>query len=125
MTTLPVDYTFAGILLGLALVLAIVMVILPVFISRFLGVTRPNPVKMQSYECGMDPVGQARVRFSIKFYLVAMLFILFDIEAVFLYPWATVHRWLGTFGLIEMATFVLILIVGYVYVWKRGAFEWE
>ena len=73
----------------------------------------------------MTPIGGARVRFSVKFYLIAMLFILFDVEAIFLYPWAVVHRHLGVFGLIEMGVFMAILVVGYIYIWKRGAFEWD
>jgi NADH-quinone oxidoreductase subunit A len=93
--------------------------------SRFLGPQKPEPVKLQPYECGMTPIGSARVRFSVKFYLIAMLFILFDVEAIFLYPWAVVHRYLGVFGLVEMAVFVAILAVGYIYIWKRGGFEWE
>jgi NADH-quinone oxidoreductase subunit A len=93
--------------------------------SRFLGPQKPEPVKLQPYECGMTPIGSARVRFSIKFYLIAMLFILFDVEAIFLYPWAVVHRYLGLFGLVEMAVFVAILVVGYIYIWKRGGFEWD
>ena len=73
----------------------------------------------------MPPVGTARDRFSIKFYIIAMLFILFDIEAVFLYPWAVEFRKLGMFGFVEMGVFIAILLVGYVYVWKKGALEWE
>jgi NADH-quinone oxidoreductase subunit A len=80
---------------------------------------------MIPYECGMDPFGEARARFSIKFYLVAVLFIIFDIEAVFLYPWAVIFRELKIFGLMEMAVFIAILLVGFVYVWKKGALEWE
>lgn len=121
----PVDYIFAGILIVLTIGLASAMVAVPGIVSFLLKTNKPNPVKLQPYECGMDPVGGARVRFSIKFYLVAMLFILFDIEAIFFYPWSVVHRWLGWYGLIEMAIFVLILLVGYVYIWKRGAFQWE
>jgi NADH-quinone oxidoreductase subunit A len=121
----PVDYLFLGILLVLTLVLAVTMVILPQILSKVLGISKPSAAKNEPYECGMKPVGSARVRFPIKFYLVAMLFILFDIEAIFFYPWAAVHRWLGVFGLIEMAIFVGILLVGFVYVWKRGAFQWE
>ena len=119
------QWLFAGILLVLTLGLASLMVALPQILGKVLRVNRPNPVKLQSYECGFTPIGAARVRFSIKFYLVAMLFILFDIEAIFLYPWAAVHRWLGWFGLAEMGIFVAILLVGYVYIWKRGAFQWE
>ena len=110
------------------LVLMVVAVALAAFMvvaSRFLGPQKPTPEKLQPYECGMTPIGGARVRFSVKFYLIAMLFILFDVEAIFLYPWAVVHRYLGWFGLIEMAVFMAILVVGYIYIWKRGAFEWE
>jgi NADH-quinone oxidoreductase subunit A len=80
---------------------------------------------MAPYECGCEPIGTARERFPIKFYLIAMLFILFDIEAVFLYPWAILYKKLGVFGLVEMGVFVVILFVGYIYVWKKGALEWE
>jgi NADH-quinone oxidoreductase subunit A len=119
------QYIFAGILLVLAIGLAAVMAVLPQVVSWLLRLNKTQRQKAQPYECGITPTGSARVRFSIKFYLVAMLFILFDIEAIFLYPWSVVHRWLGWFGLIEMGIFVLILMVGYVYIWKRGAFEWQ
>ena len=113
------------ILIGLALAIAGAMTYVSVLISRILRVDRPTPQKMQPYECGMTPTGGARVRFTVKFYLVAMLFILFDVEAIFLYPWAVVHRSLGPFGLVEIVLFIVILAIGYVYVWKRGAFEWD
>jgi NADH-quinone oxidoreductase subunit A len=125
MPTAPNDYIFAGILLVLTLGLATTMVVVPAIVSKALKINKPSAAKLEPYECGIDPVGGARVRFSIKFYLVAMLFILFDIEAIFFYPWAVVHRWLGWFGLTEMLLFVAILLVGYVYIWKRGAFQWE
>ena len=73
----------------------------------------------------MPPVGSARERFSVKFYIIAMLFIVFDIEVVFMYPWAVMFKKLGLFGFIEMGVFILILLVGYAYVWKKGALEWE
>jgi len=122
---LPAAYAYAGLLLLATLVLGVAMVALPAVVTRLFGLARPSAVKLQPYECGITPIGGARVRFSIKFYVVAMLFILFDIEAVFFYPWAVVHRWLGWFGLIEMLIFVGILVVGYVYIWKRGAFQWD
>jgi NADH-quinone oxidoreductase subunit A len=93
--------------------------------SLFLGPHRPNPEKLSPYECGIVPVGTARERFSVKFYLVAMLFIVFDMEIVFLYPWAVVLRQLRLFGLIEMGVFLLILLVGYFYIWRKGGLEWE
>ena len=86
---------------------------------------RRNAVKNSSYECGVDPVGDARERFSVKFYLVAVLFILFDIEAVFLYPWAVSFNQLGLYGLIEMVLFIVILFVGYAYLLKKRALEWD
>ena len=80
---------------------------------------------MAPYECGVEPVGDARQRFEIKFYLVAVLFILFDIEAVFLYPWAVAFRQLGLYGLVEMGLFILVLVVGYLYLLFKRAFDWN
>jgi len=101
-----------------------------VVMSRLIGQKKPSAVKLAPYECGpyecgMPLFGTAREPMSIKFYIVAMLFIVFDIEAVFLYPWAVMFKRLGMFGFIEMAVFIAILLVGYIYVWKKGALEWE
>ena len=103
-----------------------------IFISQFIGQRKRTRTKMMPYECGKDPVGDARQRFSVKFYLIAMLFILFDIEVIFLVPWAVVFRMLSSpaFGLanliyIEMIIFIVLLLVGYIYVIKKGAFEWN
>ena len=96
-----------------------------VVMSRLIGQKKPTAVKLAPYECGVPPVGTARDRVSVKFYIIAMLFIVFDIEAVFLYPWAVLFKKLGWFGLVEMGVFIAILLVGYVYVWKKGALEWE
>ena len=98
-----------------------------ILLSALLGPRRPSPQKTSPYECGVTPIGSARERFPIKFYLIAMLFIVFDIETVFLYPWAVTFKDSGSmmfFNLAEMAVFVAILFVGYIYVWRRGAFEW-
>lgn len=94
------------------------------FVSHMLGPRRPSAAKLAPYECGIDPVGSARERFSVKFYLVAMLFIIFDIEIVFLYPWAVILNGLRLFGLIEMVLFLGILLIGLLYVWKKGGLEW-
>jgi NADH-quinone oxidoreductase subunit A len=94
-------------------------------ISRILSHRRPTKVKGIPYESGMPPLGTARERFSVKFYLVAMLFILFDIEVVFLIPWGAAFRQLGLTGLVAVTLFIIILEVGHVYAWKRGALEWE
>jgi NADH-quinone oxidoreductase subunit A len=96
-----------------------------IIMSYVFGVKKPDPRKLAPYECGMNPIGTAREPFSVKFYLVAMLFLLFDIEAVFLFPWAVVYRDLKLFGFFEMLLFIGVILAGYVYVWKRGALEWE
>ncbi len=93
--------------------------------SHFIPRARPTRIKLAPYESGMPPLGTTRERFSVKFYLVAMLFIVFDLEMVFMIPWGVAFRQLGLFGLVEMLVFVLILLVGYVYAWKRGALEWD
>ena len=89
------------------------------------GPRRPNKVKGQPYESGMVPYGAGRQRVNIRYYMVAVMFILFDIELIFLLPWAIVFRRLGIFALLEMFVFVAILIVGYIYAWKKGALEWD
>jgi NADH-quinone oxidoreductase subunit A len=93
--------------------------------STFIVPRRRSAAKDMAYECGVDPVGNARGRFTIKFYLVAVLFILFDIEAVFLYPWAVAFKQLGLYGLIEMLIFIAILFVGYVYLLRKKALDWD
>ncbi len=107
------------------LVIASAFAIAVVLLSSLLGPKRPSQRKQESYECGIDPVGDARLRFSVKFYIIAMLFILFDIEAIFLYPWAVMFQELELFGLMEMFAFLGFLVVGYIYLWKRGALEWD
>jgi NADH-quinone oxidoreductase subunit A len=95
-----------------------------VTLSQLVGQHKPNPAKMSPYECGVQPIGDALGRFSVKFYLVAMLFILFDIEAVFLYPWAVILRELKMFGFWEMMIYIAIVLVGLFYVWKKGVLDW-
>lgn len=118
------------ILIGIALFLGFLLTNL----SKLLGPFRPNKIKASAYESGMDPVGTAHERFSVKFYLVAMLFILFDIEVVFMYPWAVQYRQLldgsllgekSFFPFIEMLVFVVILFVGYIYVYKKEGLKWS
>jgi NADH-quinone oxidoreductase subunit A len=106
----------AGVALGFA--------VFTVVVSQLLGKPRPTPAKSAVYECGVPAVGNARERFPIKFYLVCMIFILFDVDAAFLYPWALIFKGLGLFGLIEMGVFVALLGGGFVYAWKVGALDW-
>ena len=87
--------------------------------------SRPYASKLKPYESGMDPFTDARIPFPSRYYIIAMLFVIFDIEAVFLYPWAVVYKKIGLYGLIEMVLFIAILFVGYFYAWKKGALEWD
>ena len=96
-----------------------------VVLSTLIGQHKRNPVKMSPYECGMLPVGDVRQRFSVKFYLVAMLFILFDVEAVFLFPWTILLRELKMFGFWEMVVYIAIVLVGLFYIWKKGVLDWN
>jgi len=107
------------------MVIALAMAVGFVLLSQALGPKRYDRVKFGVYECGVDPLTPAAVRVSVKFYLLAILFILFDLETTFLYPWAVLFRSLGLFGFVEMAVFVGILLVGLVYAWKKGALEWQ
>jgi NADH-quinone oxidoreductase subunit A len=96
-----------------------------IVLSQFVGPRKPTPEKLAPYECGMPPVGDARERQSVKFYVVAMIFLLFDIEVAFLYPWAVAFRELGVVGFWQLLTFFALLLTGYVYVWRKGAFDWS
>jgi len=94
-------------------------------LSSLLGPRKPTAEKLAPYECGMPPVGDARERQSVKFYLVAMIFLLFDIEVAFLYPWAMALRTLGWSGFVQVLLFMVLLLFGYIYVWRKGAFDWS
>ena len=94
-------------------------------ISRLLGVHRPDSEKLSPYECGFEAFEDARMKFDVRYYLVAILFILFDLEIAFLFPWAIVLREIGLFGFLAMAVFLAILVVGFIYEWKKGALEWD
>jgi NADH-quinone oxidoreductase subunit A len=113
--------------LPLAVVLLVAggMAVAIVGISSFLGPRRPSAQKSETFECGSETVGSARQRFAVKFYVVALLFIVFDVEAVFLYPWAVTFQELRWFGYVEMLVFAATLVVGLIYVWKKGALNWE
>src|ERR1041385_7839477 len=115
------NYIPIGIMLCFAIVFGVVMS----KASELFGPKHPTESKQSTYESGMEPVRTARDRVSVKYYMVAMLFILFDFEVVFLYPWAVNFRALGASGYIEMVVFIVILMLGYVYLWKKGALEWE
>ncbi|MEP6962480.1 MAG: NADH-quinone oxidoreductase subunit A [Acidobacteriota bacterium] len=106
-------------------IIAAVLAATLVGVTGLLGKHTKSPLKDTPYESGMAPIGSARERFSVKFYLVGMIFILFDIEAVFLYPWVVVYRDLKLFGFFEMLIFVALVLVGFYYIWKKGALDWS
>ena len=108
----------------LLIAVAIGVAVATLLVSRVLQTNRNTKVKLDPYECGIEPVTDARDRYSIRYYLIAMLFVIFDVETVFMFPWAVVLERLGIFGLIEMMVFLFILVVGFVYAWKKGALEW-
>jgi NADH-quinone oxidoreductase subunit A len=118
---MPSEYLPILILMILAGLFAVVALTVP----YYMGPRKPNPTKLETYESGKIPYGDSRRRVAVHYYLVAMLFILFDVEVIFFYPWAVLFRQLKLFGLIEMGVFGAILLVGYVYVWKKGALEWD
>ena len=111
--------------IGIMVLVAALIPALFVAVSRFLGPRKPSIVKGEAFECGNPASGPAWGRFSVKFYLTAILFIVFDVEVVFLYPWAIRFRELGVFGFVEMTVFVAILTLGLAYVWRKGALEWD
>lgn len=112
---------------GVVVALGVAMLIGSVILGRVLRQRNPTSEKNSTYECGMLPFKDARHRFDIRFYLVAMLFILFDIEVVFMYPWAVIYNKFNPviFGFIEMLIFIVILLIGYVYIWRKGALDWR
>ncbi len=108
-------FIFIGVLFG----------IVPLAAGALLGPRKPNPVKNEAYECGFKAFEDARLPFDVRFYLVAILFIIFDLETAFMFPWAVVLRHIGWFGFLSMMAFLLILVIGFIYEWRKGALEWE
>jgi NADH-quinone oxidoreductase subunit A len=109
----------------LFILIAIGFAVLTLVISRLVSAEKANPVKLEPYECGIEPQTDARDRYSIRYYLVAMLFVIFEVETIFMFPWAVALDRLALFGLIEMLVFLFILVVGYGWAWKRGALDWQ
>ncbi len=120
-TFLPSEYLGVLIFLMVATAFGIGALVL----GEFLRIRRPYPEKLMPYESGNAPVGEPHMRFSVKFYIIAMLFVVFDVEAVFLYPWAIVFDKIGLYAFIEMVIFIAILLVGYIYAWRKEAFVWD
>jgi len=110
---------------ALFLIVAVVFPIVPLILSRFVAPNRPNPVKLEPYESGMPTIGPTHVQFPIRYYLYALMFVIFDVEVIYLFPWALVYDKLPLFAAIEMAVFIILLLVGLAYAWRKRAFEWQ
>ena len=119
-------YGYIGLYFILAFLFPAILILVSLLL-RYLGVrpSKPNPVKSSNYECGNNPIGEPWIQFNFRYYLYAILFVIFDVEAIFLYPWAVAYKQLKFFGLAEMVIFILILMVGYVYAWRKRALEWQ
>jgi NADH-quinone oxidoreductase subunit A len=125
MPAIAADYLPILIFLGVAILLSGVFVALPILLSNLGGFNKPDSEKLSAYECGFDPFEDARRKFDVRFYLVAILFIIFDLEVAFLFPWAIALGDIGVFGWASMMGFLGILTVGFIYEWNKGALEWE
>ena len=119
------NYNLNYLFLGVFFLAALVVPLLPIVLARFVAPKKPGPTKNAPYECGMETEGDTWVQFRVQYYLFAILFVVFDVEALFLFPWAVVFKEMGVPGLIAMGTFLGILALGLVYAWQKGALEWE
>ncbi len=111
-------------ILGVFLIIGVLFVIITIFIASLIRPQRPTKTKLKNYECGETPIGGAWIQYNAGFYIFALIFVIFDVEVVFLFPWAVAFKQLGLFALIEMLIFLLILIFGLAYAWKKGALKW-
>ena len=114
-------YLFLAVFLGFA----VVFPVLPIMVAKLVAPKKPSAIKQMSYECGMEPVGDPWAQFRVQYYIFALIFVVFDVETIFIYPWAVGFKQLGLFGFIEMTIFLFILAVGLIYAWKKGALEWD
>ena len=114
-------YLFLAVFLGFA----VVFPVLPIVVAKFVAPKKPSAIKQMAYECGMEPVGDPWLQFQVQYYIFALIFVIFDVETIFIYPWAVGFKQLGLFGFIEMTIFLAILAVGLIYAWKKKALEWD
>ncbi len=114
------NWVILALFFGMVLSVGVIMSLVPILLAP----SAPNPVKKIAYESGMPPIGDAQQRYTIRYYVIAMLFVVFDIEAVFFYPWAVAFNQIGWYGLVEMVLFIALLLVAYIYAWRKGALDW-
>ena len=118
------SYTYNYLFIGIFLLVAIVFPLLPILLAKVVAPKKPSSIKNATYECGMETIGETWVQFRVQYYLYALLFVIFDIETIFVYPWAVAFNQLGLFAFIEMIVFLAILAAGWAYAWRKGVLEW-
>ena len=118
------SYTYNYLFLAVFILVAILFPLLPILLAKVVAPKKPSPIKNATYECGMETIGETWVQFRVQYYLYALLFVIFDIETIFVYPWAVAFNQLGLFAFIEMIVFLAILTGGWAYAWKKGILEW-
>jgi len=119
------SYFYNYLLIGIFFLVAVVFPLIPILLAWWVAPKKPNPVKNASYECGIESTGTPWIQFKAQYYLYALLFVIFDIETIFIYPWAVAYKSLGLFAFIEMLIFIGILAVGLLYAWRKGILEWR
>ena len=119
------SYQYNYLFIGIFLLVAIMFPLLPILLAKLVAPKKPNPIKNSSYECGIEAKGDSWIQFKVQYYIYALIFVIFDIEVIFIYPWAVAYRQMGLFALVEMFIFVAILVLGLVYAWKKNVLEWK
>jgi NADH:ubiquinone oxidoreductase subunit 3 (subunit A) len=122
---LPNSYEYQYLFLGVFLIVAIFFPLLPILLAQWVAPKKPNPIKSASYECGVESKGDSWVQFKAQYYIYALIFVIFDIEVIFIYPWAVAYKQMGFFAFVEMTIFLAILAFGLVYAWKKNVLEWK
>ena len=123
--TLLNSYEYNYLFIGIFLLVAITFPLLPLILARFVAPKKPNSIKSSSYECGVESKGDSWIQFKAQYYIYALIFVIFDIEVIFIYPWAVAYRQLGFFAFIEMVIFLGILVFGLIYAWQKNILEWK
>ena len=119
------SYEYNYLFLGVFLLIAISFPLLPIILAKFVAPKKPNPIKDATYECGVETKGDSWVQFKVQYYVYALIFVIFDIEVIFIYPWAVAFKQMGLFAFVEMAIFLAILAFGLIYAWKKNVLEWK
>jgi len=119
------SYAYQYLFLGIFLLIAVIFPLLPIILARFIAPKKPNPIKNATYECGVETVGDSWVQFKAQYYVYALAFVIFDIEVIFIFPWAVAYKQIGLIAFVEMMIFIAILAFGLVYAWKKNALEWK